>query len=154
MPNINTPRCRFIMISLLVAVLTACRPAATQVPQSTATDFPTFSFVQPTEAPSVVTIGAETATARGNQTLNPDQVALGKGRYEALACGSCHGDQGQGTDKGSKLAGTTLTEDQFISFLRSGGKLGNEHLYSTNRLSDAGGHNLYLYIISLSAGSK
>jgi hypothetical protein len=45
-----------------------------------------------------------------------------------------------------------VTQDQFIDFLRSGGTLGNAHLYSTNRLSDAGGKNLYLYVLSLGTG--
>ena len=145
---------QFTIISLLILALTACSPGAPATQAPTLTPFPTFGYVQLTEAPVIVTVGLQTATASSTQALDPDKVALGKGRYEALQCGSCHGDQAQGTDKGSALAGTKLTEDQFIDFLRSGGKLGNDHLYSTNRLSDAGGKNLYLYVLSLGSGSK
>jgi mono/diheme cytochrome c family protein len=109
--------------------------------------------VPPTEAPVVVTVGAETMTAGSTQALDPEKVSLGKGRYEALDCGSCHGGDAKGTDKGKALVPNKLTEDQFIDFLRTGGNVGNTHLYSTNRLSDAGGKNLYVYILSLSAGS-
>lgn len=154
MTNTYISKYRFITIMLLGLALSACRPAQPATPQATPTAFPTYGFVPPTEAPSIVTIAAETATAVSTQALDPDKVALGKSRYVALECGSCHGDQGQGTAKGSVLAGTKMTEDEFISFLRSGGKLGNDHLYSTNRLSDAGGKNLYLYVLSLTASGK
>ncbi len=147
---------RSFLAFLLLLTLTACgggNTAVPTVPQATLTPFPTFSFTQPTEAPVVVTVAAATLTASGKQALDPEKVALGKGRYEALDCGSCHGADAKGTDKGSALVPNKLTEDQFIDFLRTGGKLGNEHLFSTNRLSDAGGKNLYLYILSLSTGS-
>lgn len=139
-----------MLLTLLILVLTSCRPGtATEVSGPTVTPFPTFGFVQPTEAPAVVAAGAETATVGSKLMLDPDKVAQGKNRYEVLACGSCHGDKAQGTDKGPVLVGTQLNEDEFINALRTGGKLGNEHLYSTNRLSDSGSKNLYLYIRSL-----
>lgn len=144
-----------ILISILILILPACGSKSAPTPaaiEATPTLFPTYNFVQPTEVPFAVT-GAATAQADTSaQTLDPEKVALGKGRYEALDCGSCHGADAKGTDKGKALVPTKLTEDQFIDFLRSGGKLGNDHLYSTNRLSETGGKNLYLYILSLSAG--
>ena len=151
--NLINPR-RLVASGLFLLLLTACgsgAKSATAVPQVTPTAFPTYQFVAPTEAPIVLTVVAETATVSGNVALDPEKVDLGKGRYTALDCGSCHGDKAQGTDKGSALVGTKLTQDQFIDFLRTGGKLGNAHLYATNRLSDAGGKNLYLYIVSLSS---
>src|SRR5262245_59314183 len=98
---------RVLITALLVLVLTSCGGNAqpTRTPGPTATFFPTYSFVQPTEAPSIVTIGAETATAAVNVVLDPEKVAQGKGRYDALKCGDCHGDHGQGTPKGSTLVG-------------------------------------------------
>src|SRR5439155_15094656 len=128
-----------------------CGPAAaTSTPFPTLTAFPTFLFTAPTEAPSVVTVAFETATA-GSAAVDPSLIEAGKGRYVALQCGSCHGDDAKGTDKGPALVGTKLTQDEFVNVLRTGGKLGNAHLYSTNRLSDAGGKNIYLYVLSLSA---
>jgi mono/diheme cytochrome c family protein len=138
----------YAILACLLA-LAGCGGAANRTPLPTVTPIPTFQFVQPTEAPQIVTVAVETATAGSSMSVAPSLIEAGKGRYTALQCGSCHAEDGQGTDKGPALAGTTLTQDEFINVLRTGGKLGNEHLYSTNRLSDAGGKNLYLYVLSL-----
>jgi mono/diheme cytochrome c family protein len=146
----TTGKKHFAAFCLLIVTLAACGPAAaTPTSQATLTAFPTFEFVQPTEAPQVVTVGAATATAGSRPAADPADIEAGKGRYVVLQCGSCHGDDGKGTDKGPALAGTKLSQDEFINMLRSGGKLGNSHLYSTNRLSDSGGKNVYLYVLSL-----
>jgi mono/diheme cytochrome c family protein len=117
----------------------------------TQTMFPTYQFVAPTEAPQMATLAAATSAANtSNQTaLDPDKVALGKDRYTALQCDSCHGANGEGTDKGSALTALTMSEDDFISFMRSGGKVGSSHQYNTNKLSENGGKNLYQYLLSL-----
>lgn len=149
----------FLLIIVLgsgvMLILAACSPAsstseATVVP--TNTTIPTYSFDEPTAAPSVATAAAATATAAaaGSQSLDPDAVERGKGRYEALECASCHGANGEGAgDKGGPLTALTLTEEEFISFMRSGGELSSDHQYSTNRLSESGGRNLYQYLLSL-----
>ena len=143
-----------VLCFALSFVLSACGGGGPPTARpATLTPFPTYNFVQPTEAPIVLTVAAETPTVSGAQALDPEKVSLGKGRYEALDCGSCHGADAKGTSKGKALIPTKLTEDQFVSFLRSGGTVGNSHLFSTNRLSDSGGKNLYLYIVSLSTGS-
>ena len=148
---INPLRNSIVLIVVLV-LLASCGGAArpTTPPQATITQIPTYAYVPPTEAPVIQTAVIATSTvAAGGNTPDPQRIEAGKGRYEALQCGSCHGDKGQGTDKGSALAGTKLTQEQFIDWLRTGGKLGNAHLYSTNRLSETGGQNLYLYVLSL-----
>jgi mono/diheme cytochrome c family protein len=142
-----------VTISLLIIAVSACGPASPTQVLPTPTPFPTFQYVPRTEAPSVLTIGAATNAAGGTAVLNPENVEAGKASYVRLQCGSCHGDDGKGTTQGPALAGTKLSETDFIGMLRTGGKLGNAHLFSTNRLSDAGGKNLYLYIRSLSSGS-
>src|SRR5262249_25592631 len=132
MKDIISRRCILGILGLMSLMLTACGGAsATQTPSTTDTPFPTFRFVAPTEAPSVVTVGAATATAGVSAALDPDQVEAGKGRYVALQCGTCHGDDAKGTDKGPALVGTKLNQGEFVNMLRSGGKLGNDHLYST-----------------------
>ncbi len=99
----------------------------------------------------MATVAAQTAAAQGSSAgLDPQAVERGHDRYVALQCGSCHGENGEGTDQGSALAGTALSQADFISFLRSGGTVGSSHQYSTNRLSDSGGRNLYQYVLSLS----
>jgi mono/diheme cytochrome c family protein len=149
-----------ILFALALLVLAAaCSPQSaepTSTPAATNTPyvFPTYAFNQPTEAPQVATAAAATAAARQTteaQTgaLDPVAVERGKGRWDALECASCHGENGVGTDDGPPLAGTTLTEREFVDFLRTGGTIGNDHLYSTNRLSTGGAANLYQYVLSL-----
>jgi mono/diheme cytochrome c family protein len=148
---------KYILISLVVLILTgACSstPAATETARlSTPTSIPTFQFVQRTPAPQLATLAAATVIAAANEAnstgLDPEIVARGKDRYEALECGGCHGANAEGSDDGSALIESVLNEEDFISFLRSGGTVGSSHQYSTNRLSDGGSRNLYAYIRSL-----
>mgnify|MGYP002653817020 CR=1 FL=1 len=131
----------------------------------TRTPFPTFAYEAPTNPP-VFNQNAESTdeadeSAEATETsdeveavveLDPKLVERGLGRYEALECGVCHGEAGEGTDGIIGLAGTELSEDDFITFLRSGGTIGSSHQYSTDRLSRNGSINLYTYILSLSQG--
>jgi mono/diheme cytochrome c family protein len=141
-------------------LIASCSPQAagpTATPTETATPFvfPTYAFNPPTEAPQIATAAAATAAARAAAAaaaavaLDPVAVERGKGRWEVLECGSCHGANGEGTDDGPALAGVELEEEAFINYLRTGGTLGNDHLYATNRLSEGGIRNLYQYILSL-----
>lgn len=138
---------------LLSVILSACGSDQTtgSNPYPTFTPIPTFQFQQPTAAPAVASAAAATSTAAAAQSVVLDPVAVerGRGRYEALECGVCHGANGEGTDQGSAMAASVMTEEEFIGFMRSGGELGADHQYSTNRLSDSGGRNLYQYLLSL-----
>ena len=140
-------------MTALIMVLAACSapaqpatPTPTQVPP---TPFPTFAFVEPTKP--VTFAGADDEAAAPNETLalDPTKVARGLGRYQALNCGNCHGENGAGSDGAPSLLGFALTEDDFITFMRSGGDLGAPHQYSTDRLSNSGSRNLYQYLASL-----
>ena len=142
-----------LLVSLLVVlVAAACSGAANApTPIPLPTTIPAYNYVSPTPITVIVTaVATDTAvTAEAGDTA---AVTAGLSRYTALNCGSCHGDKGQGNgDKGPTLIGMTLSEDDFISFLRSGGKLGSKHQYASNRLSDTGAHNLYQYVKSLSS---
>ena len=135
-------------------ILTACGGASvTKTPEPTVTPFPTYLFVSPTVPAAIASLASAGTEAATTATPDPQKISLGKDRYVALKCGDCHGDAGQGTSKGSALAGTKLSEDDFINFLRTGGTIGTDHLYSTNRLSETGGENIYQYVLSL-ASSK
>lgn len=139
---------------LFAVILPACGAGgATRTPLPTITPIPTYEYIPPTEAPQIQTAVAATAAAVAAQPtllLDADRVERGRGRYEVLECVSCHGAKGEGVEgKGSAIVPIKLTEGEFITFMRSGGKLGNDHLYSTNRLSPTGGTNLYLYLVSL-----
>lgn len=149
---------------ILIVLLAACSPAAdaptaastpSAPPAATATprvSIPTFAFVAPTVAPQIATaVVTATAAAPTAIALEPTAVARGLDRYVALGCAECHGEAGQGVDgvDGGALNDLGLTLEEFITFMRSGGAVGVSHQYSTNRLSDSGGRNLYLYLMSL-----
>lgn len=145
-----------LTLILLLLTLAACggaaAPSETATPAPTNTAIiPTFSFTQPTAPPSVATAAA-TVTV-GVAAVDTQAIERGRGRYEALDCASCHGDVGEGIDGEKSLLAYAATEAEFISFMRSGGELGTDHQYSTNRLSESGGRNLYLYLMSLQGGS-
>ena len=123
----------------------------------TQTPFPTFAYVEPTKPPEFEQTGEETPSASDESaddavSLDPKRVERGLGRYVALECGACHGEAGEGSDDGSSLLGFSLSEDEFITFVRSGGDLGPSHQYSTDRLSNSGSRNLYEYLLSLAQG--
>lgn len=121
----------------------------------TVTPFPTFAFVEPTTQ-AVFDQSEEDAAAAGADesnviALDPKLVERGSGRYVALDCGNCHGAGGQGTDQGPSLLEFDLSEDDFITFVRSGGDMGPDHQFSTDRLSNSGSRNLYQYLVSIAA---
>ena len=131
--------------------------------QPTRTPFPTFAFIEPTKPPvfnqnDEAAAGASDDDAEADATeamiqLDPEMVKRGLGRYQALECAACHGTGGEGTEAGDSLLGFALSEEDFVTFMRSGGRLGPDHQYSTNRLSNSGSRNLYQYLVSLAQGS-
>jgi mono/diheme cytochrome c family protein len=126
---------------------------ADQPTQEVPTTFPTFAFNAPTEAPAVATAAAraatDTAEAAESGELDPVAVERGLGRFEALECGACHGAAGEGTDSGPSLLTFAQSQDAFISFMRSGGDMGDDHRFPAERLSNSGIANLYQYLRSL-----
>ena len=146
------------LISLVVLIVAACggdkedaAPAATSQPVAT---MPAARFTAVAEqaasessnvAPKVETLITPTADA---------SISRGQTVYTNKKCGDCHGAQGEGVaDKGSALAGTTLTFQEFEDTLRTGGKgeLGPDHLYGSSAISPSGMTNLYAFVASLKA---
>lgn len=135
-------------------------PAATATPEEKATaeeeptritDVPppaTHVFEQPTTIiETKATPGATTATPA---SADAKLIERGKGIYEKKGCGECHGASGEGvSDKGPKLAGTSLTETELDDVLRTGGKVGNEHIYGINAISRSGIKAVYAFLQSL-----
>ncbi len=150
-------QCSLCFAALVFLLLAACssQEGPPAEPTITPTQFPTFAFSQPTEAPQVATAAAATAAAReagdsGELVLDPESVERGQGRYVALECGSCHGENAEGGEAPT-LIGYAATEADFINFMRTGGELGNDHRFPAERLSNSGIVNLYQYLRSLSA---
>ncbi len=158
------------LLSILAIVIVACGgndadggasgDAQQAEEEATTTPFPTFEFVAPTNPPVFNQSAEETEEADSaemdeeTETIELDEraVSRGLGRYEALACAECHGEAGVGVDGENALIGYSATEDEFITFMRTGGDIGNDHQFSTDRLSQNGATNLYQYLLSLSQG--
>ena len=150
---------RSVVFPLMVAcALSACggssepTASATDVPP-TLTPFPTFAYVEPTHPPVFEQTGIEDSSEEDSESagtiLDPKLVERGLGRYKALECGNCHGANGEGTDLAPSLLDFDLSEDEFITFVRSGGDMGPRHQFSTDRLSNSGSRNLYQYLVSI-----
>ncbi len=144
------------LAALVFLVMVACssQDATPAEPTITPTGFPTFAFNPPTEAPQVATAAAATAVAleaAGDElVLDPETVERGQGRYVALECGSCHGENAEGGEAPT-LIGYAASEADFIDFMRTGGDIGNDHRFPSERLSNSGIVNLYQYLRSLGA---
>lgn len=148
----------FSLLLLITLILSACgggEAGPTASPEPTKTLLPTYEYIEPTNPP-VFNQNAESTDEADSESdemeLDPKLVERGLGRYEALECGICHGVDGVGTDEIGGLLDFAMEEDPFVTFMRSGGEIGNSHQYSTDRLSKNGAANLYQYLVSLAQG--
>jgi hypothetical protein len=148
------------LLLIMLMALTACggndeQPVGT--PKPTATTMKVFEYVEST-VPAVFQQNAdstEEATSEESEDaieLDPKLVGRGLGSYEKLECGTCHGTTGEGTDDGGAINNLTMAQEEFVTFMRSGGDIGSSHQYSTDRLSKNGTTNLYQYLLSLAQG--
>ena len=101
---------------------------------------------------ATLTTAAMTATQSSASEAPAVTVDLERGAraYERNKCGDCHGAQGEGVaGQGKAIAGTSLSEAEFTSILRTGGGLGNTHIFGPQAVSPAGMSILYAYVQSL-----
>jgi mono/diheme cytochrome c family protein len=112
-----------------------------------ATPLSTHVFAQPT---TLIKKATSAATATPEAAANVD-LSRGERTYQTKGCADCHGAQGEGVaGKAEKLAGMSLSEEEFTDTLRTGGEgqLGNSHLYGTQAISPSGMKALYAYVKS------
>ncbi len=140
------------LMLMLVLLIAACGSSQKATPMPTVTPVPSYVYTVPTAVAAISTVAAATpALTQESVAVDPTDIAHGENRYTALGCDSCHGADGKGNgDKGPALVPMTLDETDFMTVLRTGGKLGNAHLFASNRLSDDFAHYLYEYLKSLS----
>lgn len=92
----------------------------------------------------------ETQTSANEAPAVTVDLERGARAYERNKCGDCHGAQGEGVaGQGKAIAGTSLSEAEFTSILRTGGGLGNTHIFGPQAVSPAGMSILYAYVQSL-----
>jgi hypothetical protein len=117
---------------------------------------PTYEFGSVNQATITADVLPEEFISGLNEAItgepDPAKVEQGKVRYIALQCNACHGENGEGTERGSSLTTFAMSQPEFNMFLRSGGTIGASHIFSTNLVSDRGIRNLYKYLQSLSTG--
>ena len=109
---------------------------------------PSASFAAVSQSAGVITetlVVSETESSGSTGDLDRGAAAYTKNK-----CGDCHGANGEGvTDKGNAIAGTTLSAEDFETVLRTGGGLGNEHIFGRSAISPGGMTALYEYVQSL-----
>lgn len=113
---------------------------------------PTKNFVavgQLTVLTNTTTVTETAQTTGTTQTASAD-LSRGEAAYTKNKCGDCHGAKGEGvTDKGKPVAGTTIPFEEFDKVLRTGGGLGNTHIFGRSAVSPSGMEALYAYVQSL-----
>jgi len=120
------------------------RPAAPTMPSGNFTAVGQQSIL--TETTSLTETTATTETAG----ITAVDLSRGESAYTKNNCGDCHGPNGEGVaDKGGAVAGTTLSLEEFDAILRTGGGLGNTHIFGRSAVSPSGMEALYAYVQSL-----
>lgn len=127
--------------------------AAEAAPTAAPLPIPTKNFVavgQLTVLTDTNTVTGTTATTQTASTSTDADLKRGETAYTKNKCGDCHGAQGEGvTDKGGPVAGTTISYEEFDQVLRTGGGLGNTHIFGRSAVSPSGMEALYAYVLSL-----
>lgn len=105
-----------------------------------------------TETDETASAGAATATpAVAGGEMTADQKR-GKELYTTRKCGECHGANAEGVpDKGSAVAGTPLSLEEFTDLIRTGGEIGPDHLFGPMTISPSGVTVIHAWLQSLPA---
>lgn len=157
-PNNFRRLCLFLFVALLLLLAAACGRSQTDAAPSSqaasgvsaAPTMPSGQFTAVGEQSVMTTTINLTTTNASTQTttLSPD-LTRGEATYTKNKCGDCHGMAGEGvTEKGKALTDISLTAEEFDNLLRTGGGLGNSHIFGRSAVSPSGMQALYLYVQS------
>lgn len=147
------PAAQFAQPTTMITVapsdaVTETEPA--KVASSEAASSETASSEAVTE--SVETGSAEAGTPEPAGAALTAEQARGQELYLTRKCAECHGDNAEGVpDKGSALAGTTLSEQEFTDLLRTGGDVGPDHLFGPMTISPSGVTAIHAWLQALPA---
>ena len=155
----------FVVVFLFIAACGRNREGSADSSQSPSADrlaaptMPAGQFTAVGEQSILTDTASLTETAQTTQSVQTTQttsaaapdLARGEAAYTKNKCGDCHGAKGEGvTDKGNTIAGTTLSLEEFDALLRTGGGLGNDHIFGRSAVSPSGMEALYAYVQSFS----
>ena len=155
----------FVVVFLFIAACGRNREGSADSSQSPSADrlaaptMPAGQFTAVGEQSILTDTASLTETAQTTQSVQTTQttsaaapdLARGEAAYTKNKCGDCHGAKGEGvTDKGNAIAGTTLSLEAFDALLRTGGGLGNDHIFGRSAVSPSGMEALYAYVQSFS----
>ncbi|MEZ4659540.1 MAG: cytochrome c [Caldilineaceae bacterium] len=120
---------------------------ATAAP-TVAPTMPAANFAAVSQSAGVITETLVVSDTENNTSTS--DLERGAAAYTKNKCGDCHGANGEGVaDKGNVIASTTLPFEDFETVLRTGGGLGNEHIFGRSAISPGGMTALYDYVKSL-----
>lgn len=109
---------------------------------------PPLQMAQPTTMIDATRVAELHATPSPQQTID---VELG-GRVYTRLCVECHGAEGEGVpDKGKAVAGVEMDAAALSTLLRTGGKLGPDHLFGLDKVSPEGVKALHAWMQTLPA---
>jgi mono/diheme cytochrome c family protein len=155
---------RSLLVFLVLMALTACngggpspsaQTGAAEADQPAAVEtMPSARFTAVGEQSEFSRTVVLTATAPVSVALAAPAPAVdlerGARAYARNKCGECHGEAGEGlAGKGKAIAGTPLSAAEFERIVRTGGGLGNTHIFGPSAVSPAGMGALYAYVQSL-----
>ena len=155
----------FVVVFLFIAACGRNREGSADSSQSPSADrlaaptMPAGQFTAVGEQSILTDTASLTETVQTTQSVQTTQttsaaapdLARGEAAYTKNKCGDCHGAKGEGvTDKGNAIAGTTLSLEEFDALLRTGGGLGNDHIFGRSAVSPSGMEALYAYVQSFS----
>ena len=146
----------FAVLLLLLALAAGCGPGdeLTESDRGTASDssavptMPAARFDQPTPVTDLEEASEADRQEDEEEAAEEPDIATGEFVY-GNRCAECHGEGATGTDEASSLVGLTLSEDDFEDLIRTGGKLGPDHLFGSTKISPDGLKAVYAYLISL-----
>lgn len=113
---------------------------------------PAAQFVAVSDTAKGITETITLSETTTTTTTVADAATLDRGKqiYERRNCASCHGANGEGVEgKGKALVGNVSDKTAFDNFLRTGGTIGNDHLFGANQISPTGMEALYAFVASL-----
>lgn len=139
------PAAQFAQPTTMITVAPSDAVTATAPAEVASTEVATATTA--TETPSAAT--ATPAATGGELTA---QQARGQELYTTRKCGQCHGANAEGVpDKGSAVAGTTLSLEAFTDLIRTGGEIGPDHLFGPMTISPSGVTAIHAWLQALPA---